>query len=347
MPRPRKPSRLYYRKAIGQWVIKDGETERRTGCGYGDRGEAEKALQGYLAGRPSQRGPSQPHEITVGTVLAVYGQDRGSEVRSTGALAHSIEALAGYWGDLTCDAVKGSTCRAYAKQRARPRTLGDGRVVTAGPSTVRRELGVLQAAVNHAHREGILIYPLRVTLPESAPPRERWLTRAEAARLLLHASPHCRRFILISLYTGRRARAVLDLTWPQVDLEAGVIRFAKGAETKKRRGRARIPGRLLAHLRRWRAQARRGETHVVWDPHQWRSVDNIRRAFAGARERSRLPDVTPHVLKHTAITWAMQRGLSVEAAAEFFDTSPTTIRKHYWHHSPHHQAEAVRVIGRK
>jgi hypothetical protein len=44
--------------------------------------------------------------------------------------------------------------------------------------------------------------------------------------------------------------------------------------------------------------------------------------------------VTPRVLKHAAITWAIMDGLSVEDAAEFFDTSPETIRKHYRHHRP-------------
>ncbi len=51
-------------------------------------------------------------------------------------------------------------------------------------------------------------------------------------------------------------------------------------------------------------------------------------------------------MRGTAITWAIMRGLSVEAAAEFFDTSPATIRNHYWHHSPHHQAEGAAAMER-
>ncbi|MFP4305195.1 MAG: hypothetical protein ACLFQF_09945 [Rhodosalinus sp.] len=37
----------------------------------------------------------------------------------------------------------------------------------------------------------------------------------------------------------------------------------------------------------------------------------------------------------------------VEEWAEFFDTSPETIRRHYWHHSPRHQARAVEAIERR
>ncbi|MEM9765076.1 MAG: site-specific integrase [Pseudomonadota bacterium] len=277
-------------------------------------------------------------------MLALYAHDRGPAIASKTTLAIAIEALAAFWGDLTCDAVKGATCRAYERHRAKPRRLVDGRTVAAGSSTVRRELGVLQAAMNHAHAEGVLIYPLKVTLSESGEPRDRWATRDEVARLLLAAAPHCRRFILLSIYTGRRAQAVLDLTWTQVDLDLGMIRFKQGRETKKRRGSIRIPPRLLAHLRRWRERDGRKSMFVVPRPSR---TSSIRRAFEGARERSGVTDVTPHVLKHTAITWAIMKGLSVEAAAEYFDTSPETIRKHYWHHSPHHQAEAVEIIGRK
>jgi integrase len=60
-----------------------------------------------------------------------------------------------------------------------------------------------------------------------------------------------------------------------------------------------------------------------------------------------LEGVTPHVLKHTAISWAIMAGLGVVDAAEFFDTSPQTLRKAYWHHSPYHQERALAVVERR
>lgn len=284
----------------------------------------------------------------MGEVLAIYGMGRGPELKGTETLANNIAMLAGFWGDLTCDAVKGSTCRAYERHRAKPRTNDKGQTFTAGSSTVRRELGVLQSALNYAKKEGRLIYAPEVTLSKARPPRDRWLTLSEAARLLRAASPHTRRFILVSLYTGRRMRTVLDLTWAQVDLDANVIRFRREGEreTKKRKGQARIPRQLAGHLCRWKAAARPRETHVI--SFRGRPVDSIKTAMRRAVERAELPaDITPHDLKHTAITWAMMRGLVIEAAAEFFDTTPKTIREHYWHHSPHHQAEGVAAMERK
>lgn len=353
MPRHRKPARLYFRKDEEQWVIRDGETQLRTRFGHSERGEAEKALAGYLANRrPSARsGPAHPSEITIGEVLARYADDKADSVTSIQTLVYSIQALTPFWAHLNCDAVKGSTCRLYQKERAKPRkvvtTSKKGklteRTISAGPSSVRRELGVLNAALKYAHSEGILIYAPAVTLPKAGPPRDRWLTRSEVARLLRHASPHVRRFIILSIYTGRRASAVLDLTWTRVDLDARVIRFREESQTEnnKRRGRIRMPRQLAGHLSRW-SPRHAIETHVV--NYNGAPVACVKKGLARAAARADLEGVTPHVLKHTAVTWAVKNGLGIEDAAEYFATSPETIRNHYWHHSPHHHERALEII---
>lgn len=354
MPRPRKPARLYFRKDEKQWVIRDGNDQFRTGYGFGERSEAESALAEYLQKRkpPARSGPANPWELTVGEVLAKYAEDRGTGVTSKETLIYSIQALAPFWGNLTCDAVKGTTCRAYERDRAKLReittTTKTGktltRTVSAKASTARRELGVLQAALNHAHSEGDLVHPIKVSLPKAGEVDDRWLSRSEVAAILRHAAPHVQRFILISIYTGRRMAAVLDLTWTRVDLDAGLIRFksSEDAETNKRRGRARIPRQLKSHLSRWR---KTGGTHVVM--FHGERLDNVKTGVKRAAARAGVEDVSPHVFKHTAITWAVMNGMQLEDAAEYFDTSVETIRKHYWHHSPHHQQRAVEIIERR
>ena len=64
-----------------------------------------------------------------------------------------MEGLAGFWEGRTVATVTRETCRAY--ERARGRSAG----------TVRRELGVLRAAINHAHREGRVTRSVAVHLP--------------------------------------------------------------------------------------------------------------------------------------------------------------------------------------
>lgn len=130
------------------------------------------------------------------------------------------------------------------------------------PGTTRRELGVLQAAINHAYKNGRLTRSVSVELPPSPSPRKIWLTRDDAARLIRAAKKDRKArlymplFILIGLYTGRRKEAILSLRWPQVDLHNGVIDFEiQGRQrTKKRRGQVPIPFRLLSHLKRARVR---------------------------------------------------------------------------------------------
>ena len=97
----------------------------------------------------------------------------------------------------------------------------------------RRDLEDLRAAINHHAAEGLHRSIVRVTLPEKGPPRDRWLTRSEAAKLLWicwrhrelqlrhrgsdkgrklpttrYPLRHLARFILVALYTGT-GRALL------------------------------------------------------------------------------------------------------------------------------------------
>jgi integrase len=106
-------------------------------------------------------------------------------------------------------------------------------------------------------------------------PRDRWLTRSEAARFLWacwstretqRAIPtvkfplrHIARFILIGLYSGTRTAAIAAAAptgaegRAYVDLSGGVFyRLAKGKRaTNKRQPPVPLPPQLLAHMRRW------------------------------------------------------------------------------------------------
>lgn len=380
MPRPRLPARLWFKRSEGQWVIRDGAAYIRTGYGAQQRGEAEAALKDYLASRrpPSRIGPAQPGDLTVGEVLARYVDDKGPGQKNPVTLRSCVKALAPFWGNLTCDAIKGATCRRYVAWRAegQPATkaeIAQGRIDAAGKkmplpyrdgrhwirepagaSTARRDLGVLQAALTHAYREGQITQHLSVTLPEAHGGRERWLTKREARRLLKAADkPHLRMFILIALYTGRRAAAITALQWQRnsdgdgwVDLRAGVIRFLgeRAGESKKQKGSIRIPRPLLRHLRFWRRRSPRTKHVISWKGKQAKSV---RTAFEKLRDRLGMHDVSPHTLKHTAVTWAFQDGMTLEDAADWFATTPETLRRNYRQHSPHHQTRQLGIVERK
>lgn len=342
MPRPTKPARLVKYKHTPFWHIRDQGKTRSTGCT--SRNEAEAVLADYIRQRDRASSSNEPHQITVAEVLTIYAEEHAPSAADPARIGYAIEALLPFWADMKVAHVKGETCRRYMKDRAK----SDG--------TMRRELGTLQAAINYCHREGYVTSAPLVTLPAKPEPKHRWLTRSEAARLLWaayrgHKAAHLARFILIGLYTGTRKDAILRMGFEAntvggwFDLERGLMyrRADHERQTNKRRTPAPIPRQLAAHLTRWKAAGAKWAVE-----YNGGRVGDIKRAFPKAVAAAGLSDVTPHTLKHTAITWALQRGATTWDCAGFFGTSEDTIRKVYGHHSPDFQASALRAIeGRK
>lgn len=274
-------------------------------------------------------------------------------------MAYAAKQLLPFWGRLTCDCVVGANCRAYAAARRLAPAARGGKAARNTPvsdSTIRRELGVLQAALNHAVAEGRLESAPVVSLPPSAPPRERWLRREEAAALLreIRRTPqakHVARFLLIGLYTGTRPGTILRTRWrraeaddaPWLDLDRGIYHRAGANEavTNKRRGACRLPGRLLAHLRRWE---RRGGDFVV--ERAGKPVSDVGKALDGSAARAGIERLTPHTIKHTAVSWFFQAGGSLEDAAAFFATTAATLERVYNAHDAEYQAPQAAVAGR-
>ena len=318
------------------WTERGRSRERSTGTA--DCEQAETIFAQWLHARGRKAGPRDPAEIFVTDVLNDYAAERGPKVAAPRVIGCAVDALTGFWQGRMAADVTPQTCDLYVKTRGR------------SANTTRRELNVLRTALNHAHKNGRLTRPVAVELPEAPEPRDRWLTREEAARLLRAAlhNPYVRLylplFILIGLYTGRRTQAILGLRWTQVDLCAGWINFEQGRRTKKRKGGIRIPPRLLPHLRR----ARRRGTDLGYVLHiNGERIGDIKKGFAAACIRTAVDDVTPHTLKHTAITWAMQNRIDLWQAAGFFATSVPTLLRVYGHHHPDHMREAAETIGRR
>jgi len=204
-----------------------------------------------------------------------------------------------------------------------------------------------------------------VTTPARKPPRtDYWLRRDQVAARLKAAradkrSRHLARFILIGVTTGTRPGAILRLQWlpsPSggwFDLETRTLhRRGLGAkESRKRQPPVRIPDKLLPHLRRWRAaDLAAGISSVIHDG--GRPVASIKRAWAGAagragegrylKEQGRYkgPD-GPHIVRHTAATWMMQRGVPAEEAAGYLGMTLKTLWEVYGHHHPDFQRMAA------
>ncbi len=208
-----------------------------------------------------------------------------------------------------------------------------------------------------------------MVLPPKSVSREVWLTRSQAARLIRAAwrakqimqdkrtkrsvGRHLARFILTGLYTGSRSGAICGaavmptIGRGHVDLEQGVFyRRAIGVrETKKRQPPVRLPDRLLAHLRRWNRLGIAKQAVVEWNG---KPVRSVRKAFATAVKAAGLDGlgITPHILRHTAATWAMQGGGDLWQIAGFLGMTVDVLERVYGHHHPDFQREAAKAVTR-
>ena len=237
-------------------------------------------------------------------------------------------------------------------------------------STARQELKTLQAAINHWHRESPLSAVPKVSLPKPGSRRERVLERSEVARLLWacrrlsregHKAAkgavqytdysHVARFILIGIYTGTRHDATTRLRFNasdasgHTDVDRGIIyrRGASERETSKRRPPVIIPARLLHFVVRWKRQAsHNGISNVV--AYKGQRVTKMRRAWNTVRDAAGLgPDVTPHVLRHTCVSWLLwgreakgarpaQKPMTIWEVSGVVGADASTIEKVYGHH---------------
>ena len=214
------------------WVIRDGKNKVRTGCARADREGAEQALAEYIARStqvPRDRG-RHPSQILVLDVLNIYLIDKAPKHSDPTITKARVMTLAAWWGDKTLADVNGTTCREYVAHRtaqprraAKPDVTGNpARMVTAAGA--RRELEDLRSAINHHRTEGLCSEFVGVALPDKSDPKEDWLTRSEAARLIWAAwrarqkmgegitdrdvGRHVARFMLVGFYTGTRHGAI-------------------------------------------------------------------------------------------------------------------------------------------
>lgn len=353
----------------GRWIIKDGRRSISTGCGARESGEAEKRLADYIAAKYAPPRRERPlSEILIADVIGVYLDDVVPGQAQPGKAAERAGRLLEFFGHRTLDQITGALCREYAawrEGRGRAEKEGGKRGTGGG---ARRDLEDLRAAISHHHREGLHREDVRVVLPPRGPARQRWLTRAEVARLVWTCLTtrevqdgrqtdkrpirHLARFVLTAIYTGSRPGAVLTLNWDRefgrgrVDLANGMIyRLPEGArETAKRRPPVPLAPELARLMARWaRADGHIGPV-VRFSGQPVLSVKTALRraaALAGLDE-----SVTAYTLRHTTASWLVQAGVSSRKVAELLGTSEALIERTYGHLDPDHLRNEVAMIGR-
>lgn len=317
-------------------------------------------------------------------MISIYIRDCGERQSNQTTLPGRAVRLLGWWAGKTLADVSVATCRGYVEHRKEEYLLRyrQSNAISppkenGGAGGAARDLEDLRAAIEHHAKEGLHRGEIRVTLPEKGAPRERWLTRDEAAKLLWccwrtkmvrrqsnrsdykryapfkdqYPLRHLARFILIGLYTGSRAGAIASASWAAasdrayIDLERGVFyrRRPSAKITNKRQPPAPLPERLVAHIRRWKDLGIAKQFPVEF---RGKPVKSVKVALARAVNLAGLEgNITPHTLRHTAATWLMQAGVPIWEAAGFLGMSVDVLEKVYGHHHPDHMRGAANALN--
>lgn len=329
------------------YVVWTGNS-RGTSTRTGSRQAAEQFLATFIQQRDADDAVTGKG-LTVSQMLDDYLTEHA---RPKIAAIDQAEIAAGYLNahfpvTKLASTVTEEDCDAYvaARRARRLKIIRDPKA--AGNGTIRRELGMLVAAFNHAIKKKRLApgsVP-HITPPPAPRSKDRWLSIEEEAALIASCPippeendkdgnprrlTRIYRFIILAADTAARKEALTSLTWFQVDFDAGTIALnpADRLQTKKRRSVVPMSRRLRSVLERAFREKQNG---YVLDHN-----GSIRTSFEGAVARARLEKVTPHTLRHTWATRAARAGVPMIDVADMLGDDLRTVEKNYRHQSPAH-----------
>lgn len=291
--------------------------------------------QAYLIAPALYAELTRPAGRTVQDIWTAYTVDKaGKAVLVT--MEYTWKALKDRFGTRDGESITKEDCRAHTAAR-RQAGIGDG--------TVHTELGHLRTVLVWAEKNRLINKAPEIERPSKPEPKDRYLTRAEAQRVLACAkTPHLRTAIHLMLGTAARVTAILELTWDRVDFDRKLIYLRNPDDKVKRKGRAIVPinSTLLTALRDAKAGAL--TDYVV----EWAGepVKSLKRGIATAAREAKVQDVSAHVFRHTAAVWMAEAGVPMEEISQYLGHSNAEItRRVYARYSPDHLRKAAEALN--
>jgi integrase len=292
-------------------------------------------------------------------------------------------------GDMECETLTTDMLRkwhvALSKALPRMRTKagekqqhrafnGDEEAVRRRRSSANRVLTILKAALNRAWREGKLASDTawrRVEPFENVDAaRVRYLTVAEAKRLINASDPEFRPLVQTALQTGARYGELIRLQCHDFNPDAGTIAIQQSKSGKPRHvmltdegivlfrqlstGRSgnelllRNEGRIRRALERERERLRKiGKSPAgatVDDKGEWRASEQGRPTREACARAKIKPAISFHGLRHTWASLAAMNGVPLLVVAKNLGHADTRmVEKHYGHLAPSYIADAIRA----
>ena len=313
----------------------------RKSTGTVDRREAE-ALEGqWRADLYRQRTWGEAPSRSFADVAAEYllaSQDK----RSLPDIKRRVAKLYDWFGaEKAMEGLRGKDVRAYIDRR-----IKEG----VKPATINRELDILSAMINHAivHLEWQLPNPVRGRSLKEPDAVVRWITRAEAGRLIQEAEnmkegERLADFIALGLHTGCRMNEMLKLEWRRVDWQNRLILLESDDNKSARRRTVPINDVALSALKRRAGYAATycPGTPWVFAKRDGSRVVNPRESFKKACGRAGIENFRIHDLRHTCASWMVSEGVPLADVKEVLGHSSITMTEKYAHLAPHRARDAL------
>ncbi len=306
---------------------RNGKRHRHT-LNTNDPGEARQLAPALYAEL------TKPKGRTVADLWNGYvAEKEGRAVLET--MKYTWKALEGPFARRDGDSITREDCTEYTRVR-RKAGRSDGSIHT--------ELGHLRTVLKWAERRRLIKHAPDIDRPRKPDPKERYLTRDEAQKILTAASlPHVRLSIHLMLATAARISAILELTWSRVDFARRLIYLVDPNDKTRRKGRSTVPinDTLLSALRTAKTEAL-SDYVVEWGGQR---VLSIKRSIETAARNAKLEDVSPHVFRHTAAVWMAEAGVPLAEIAQYLGHStPAITYKVYAKYSPDHLRSAAKAL---
>jgi len=212
-------------------------------------------------------------------------------------------------------------------------------------SSVNRYLSALRHCFTIGVREFGLLddNPMRKVSQLTEPRgRVRFLSDAERDALLRECKAHSgtlHLIVVIALSTGARHGEILNLRWPDVDMQRGMLTFQQTKNGERRSAPlVGLAHRLLAE----HGKVRRLDNDLVFPGLRGAPLETGK-MFRQAMERAGLKDFHFHDLRHTAASYLAMNGATLAEIAEVLGHKTLQMVKRYAHLTEGHTRG---VVGR-
>jgi integrase len=216
-------------------------------------------------------------------------------------------------------------------------------------ASANRVLTILKAALNHAFADGKVASDsawrkLRAFRGvESA--RVRYLTVAEAQRLMNACEPNFRPLVHAALLTGARYGQLVALCVADFNADVGTLhmRSRKGSG-HEREHYVTLTEEGVGFFRAVCAGRHGRELIFRNGDRPWRRSEQKRPMHAASEHARITPPVSFHVLRHTWASLAVMNGVPLLVVAKSLGHSDTRmVERHYGHLAPSYIADAIRA----